>query len=524
MRDRGAQYRTTVRLLRAVKRQIREVQGPDDAEVAAYYRAYKEELQRARATRSSLSEVLKAASRSPCVLVGDFHALEQAQKLFVDLLENLGRSKIRPILVLEMAHANKDAALYHYLRGSLKEPEFLEEIRYFETWGFDFSHYKPIFDHARRWRLAVHGLNKEGPLHARDRFMALRLSHLHERYPGQPLLVLVGDLHIASDHLPRELESAGMRPVVVYQNSESVYLKKLKAGQDPVGWWRLGPGRFLNINTAPQVKMQSYLTWLEHGQEALCQAYGYTAQCEREGEIELSESVSKAAAVLCDLFGYNGGPPADFQVFEGASLSFLDDDYFKKGPGKKYADLVRDARSVFVLSKRLLYVPRLDLNRTIEETTHLLMNQWLPTGRGLQSFLARLHYFASGFLGSKIVNPTRPARSAREAARFLESYRKMPDGKDKGKLAREAKVNEWVLAFLHILHRDEPVSRGAMAPILRADAELIFDVSRTVGYSLGQRLYELYDAGQLSASDLKRYVFEQDDPFYLLGARLRIAR
>ena len=152
---------------------------------------------------------------------------------------------------------------------------------------------------------------------------------------------------------------------------------------------------------------------------------------------------------------------------------------------------------------------------------HLLMDQWLPTGRTLGAFLARMRYFAAGFLGSKLVNPTRPPRTVREMRRSLEAYRSMREGKDQTKLARETIVHQHALAFWDILLKDEPVRTAALAPVLKADWDLIYDVSRALGYCLGQRLYELYDEGQLAASDLKRYVFEQDSPFYLLGMRLR---
>lgn len=520
----GLEYRNTVRMLKAVKRQIREVLGPDDKELSDYYRAYKEELLRCRASRSTLDLFLAEARRCPVLLVGDFHTLPHAQKFFVHILDELGKRRIRPIVVLEMVQARHDALLHRFLKGRLTQDEFLERTAYFENWGFDFQHYRPIFDYAKRWRLTIHGLNREGDLTARDRFMALRLMHLRLQYPGQPLVVLVGDLHLAREHLPRELEREGLRPVLLFQNSEAVYLKKLKSGQDPVGWWRLGPGRFLNNNTAPHVKMQTYLTWTEHGGEALFQAYGYTGQREEGGEIELSDGITQLARVLADLFGLHRNPPTDFQVFEGNTLSFLEDKYFQSGAGRCYARLIRDARSLFILRGHIIYVPQLDLNRTVEETLHLLMDQWLPTARGLAAFLSRTHHFASGFLASKLVNPTRPGRTPQEFRRFLEDYKAMPDGKVKVKLSHEATASEHALHFLEVLKSDLPVSRADLGPVLRADWELLFDVSRFVGYCLGQKLHELHDAGQLAASDLKRYVFDQDDPFYLLGWRIRVPR
>lgn len=523
MPDRAQQYRLTLQVLRAVKRRLREVLGPDDKELATYYGEYKAELDRARTKPSSKEEAFGAARKARVALVGDFHTLEHAQKTFLRLLEEAEQKRVRPILALEMVNAGYDAPLHQYLKGRIGESEFLDKIQYFEEWGFDFTHYRAILDHARRLKLAVHGLNSPGSLDARDVFMAHRIRHLTNQYPGQPVFVLVGDMHLASNHLPKQLELQGLSPVVLFQNSDIIYLKKLKVGKEPVGWWRLAKSQYLNNNTAPQVKLQSYLTWMEHGGEALCQMHGYTGQCENEGEIELTDSVLRLAKVLRDLFAVHAEPPADFQVYEGDSLSFLEDGYFKTGPGKRYALLVKDARSLFVLKGRILYVPRLDLNRTVEETAHLMMDVWLPTGRDLEAFLGRVHYFAGGFLASKMVNPTRPAPTAAEMRKYLSGYAAMPEGKDKGKMSREATVFRWALDFIEMLVRDDPVQRKGLAGLLSADWTLIYDLSRCMGYNFANRLYVLYNDGHLSGADLKRYTFEQSDPFYLLGARLRLA-
>lgn len=378
MAPQDKKYQLTLQLVKAVKRRLREVLGPDDEELSSYYRSYKEEVGKFRTSSSSREAFVSAARSSPVTLVGDFHTLEHAQGTFLGLLQDAEKKGCRPIVALEMVKAKFDTPLNRHVKGRLSEDDFLEKIRYFETWSFDFSHYKPILDHARRLKLAVHGINTDGALAARDHFMALRIRHLTNQYPGQRIFVLVGDLHLAADHLPRELGALGVSPALLFQNSEQVYLKKLKGGHDPVGWWRVGKGKFLTINTAPQVKMQSYLTWLEHGGEALCQIYGYTGLSENEGEIELTDSVARLARALLDLFGLHREVPSDFQVYEGDALGFLEDEYFVSGTGKRYAALVRDAsltlrdREVDALQDLLVLDPRVqvpDLKRQLWHTS-----------------------------------------------------------------------------------------------------------------------------------------------------------
>ncbi|MEW5763367.1 MAG: ChaN family lipoprotein [Acidobacteriota bacterium] len=516
MRYQTSGYRFTRYLLTSIKRRIREVIGPEDDEIQDYYAHYKRELKTARATPIERQEFVSQAGRRWVTLVGDFHTLEHAQKSYVHLLEDLSLRKTRPILALEMAHAHQDVPLLRFTRGALEETDFLESIRYFENWGFNFHHYRPIFEHARKHRLAIHGLNKDGSLSERDRFMAYRIRHLCARYPDQPLLVLVGDLHLASPHLPRALAALGIAPLVLLQNSESIYMRRLKRNQEPTGWFSLGRDRFLFNNTPPTVKMQTYLTWLEHGGEALLALYGFcSAGVDPDGEVELADTVQRYIRALHDLFGLRNKPDDDYQVFTFKSLEFLNDSYFRRPPGLYFARLVREGYSIYTPKGQTIYVPMMDLNRTVEEAMHYLMRCELATGQSLRDFLDRVHYFACGFLASRLINPNRHTPSWDEMRDRLAKIRAAASGKQKKKLAGQEAAYESALRFWEIRKRSGRWSREEIEPILKSDLETVFAVSRQVGYSVGAALYEAYDRGDLSGANLRRYAFQQRDPFFL---------
>ncbi len=509
-------YRFTRYLLTSIKRRLREVLGPEDEEIQDYYVHYKRELKGARATPVEREAFLSQAVRRWVTLVGDFHTLEHAQKCYAGLLEDLALRRTRPILALEMAHANQDVPLARFVRGGLEEADFLESIRYFQNWGFNFHHYRPIFDHARLHRLAVHGLNKEGSLAERDRFMAYRIRHLCARYPDQPLLVLVGDLHLASPHLPRTLAGQGIAPLVLLQNSESIYMRRLKRKQEPTGWFSLGRDRFLVNNTPPTVKMQTYLTWLEHGGEALCALYGFcSAGVDPDGEVELADTVQRYIRALHDLFGLRNKPDDDFQVFTFKSLEFLNDSYYRKPPGLHLARLVRDGHSVYSPKGKTIYVPMMDLNRTVEEAMHYLMGSEMATGPSFRDFLDRIHYFACGFLASRLINPNRHTPSGDEMRDRLTQIRSSASGKQRKKLSRQEAAFEFALRFLEVRRRSGRWAEEEIAPVLKSDVETVFAVSRQVGYTVGAALYEAYDRGEVSGANLRRYAFQQRDPFFL---------
>ena len=522
MHYRSLDLRLTRRLLRSIKRQIREVQGPEDEEVAAYYRPYSHELEHSW-TRPILQEdFLAVAVASRLVLVGDFHTLDQAQHTFLRLFKAFAALGARPIAVLEMVNVHHDKAIARYLNGRLDEAGFLDELDYMRHWGFDFSHYKPIFDHAREEGLMIRGLNRDGPLARRDALMAERIQDLAKAYPTRTLLVQVGDLHLASSHLPAELERFGLHGPVLLQNSEAVFMRKLAARRDPFGWWSLGKARYLSNNTPPTVKMQTFLTWLEHGGEVLNMLYGHrraTRSWSGE-EIDLSDTVARYVKVLKDYFGLHLKTDDDYQVYLYKDLSFLRHSFFSTRLGRAYKAMILDGRPLYIHQDRTIYLPMLDVNRTVQETMHYLMGAHLPVGRNLGAFMARIHYFASGYIASKMVNPMRHSSSLPEMERAVKDYEGLTRESDRRKLSRQVQVYGGVLEFFGTLWPAHRAPAPGLSRLLDLDMRAAFSLSEQIGRTIGDDVHRLYDAGRLSAADLKRYAFTQNDPLFFEVRRL----
>ncbi len=512
-----AGYAFNARLLESVKRQIREFQGPGDDELEAYYRSYSDELERRGARRIEAGKFLETCAGETITVVGDFHTLDQAQKAYLKLVKGLVSMEERPVLLLEMVSANHDGALRKYVNSELEAQDFLEEINYFKHWGFNFYNYDPILKYAGEKGLAVHGLNKEGNLSNRDRFMAAKILHIASHHPGQPVLALVGDLHLAEPHLPAALEKAGIVPLLLFQNSESVYMRKLRRGAPPTGWWSLGSGRYLNNNTPPAIKMQSYLDWLEHGGEAMCIFFGICSLgMNREDDVDLSDTVLTYVRALEDLFALGHKENHDFETYTLKSLDFLRDPFYKKGYGRLLAGLVREGHSLYVEEKRTLFVPLLDVNHTVEEATHYLMHAEFPLGESLPDFTARLHYFACGYLGSKLMNPSRSTPMAAEMRKRLRVKAEALRETEREKLVEERRVFGAALDFFGLVRTGKDKEPGTMDEILCADSDNHFMVSRRIGYIIGETIYDSYDAGGYSGGELGDFVFKERTPFALL--------
>jgi len=520
-------YRSYVTLLKAVKRQIREIQGPEDEELKRYYRNYASTLEKSRPRPSTLEEFFSFVVPRGVALVGDFHTLDQAQNQFVKVIRALHARDAAPALALEMVQAHHDEVLAEYLVDpDAEEGTFLEKTGFFEHWGFDFSHYRPILTLARTLGLAVHGINTERSLEARDRFMAQRIADLRSRYTDRPILVLVGDLHLAPRHLPAELAALGITPTLLFQNSESVIMGRMRRGLEPYGWFHLDDERFLVNNTPPWVKMLTYRTWLEHGGEALCTLYGACglpqsgSDDDEEGAggtVDLTEMVHGIIRMLKDLFDLHLKADDTFQVFSMLDLDFLDDPYFRRQPGRTYAALIKDGRALFMKRGNTLYLPMMDVNRTVQEAAHFLMGADLDVGAGPEAFFRRLHYYASGFVASKLINPLRHYRTQASMRKAKEEWSRARTVKDRRYAERQLSVFKNTLDFFDLVEHYGSCAAMPMMELQRflaADQRLLFALSEQIGFQLGEGLYKSYNAGELSGEELKHYLFSQVDPFH----------
>ena len=504
-----------LKMLKNIKRSIREVQGPEDSEVRSYYRSYAGFLERSKAFTSALGEVTGKAAETGVLLVGDFHTLWQAQRQFIKVLESFEDRGLRPVVLLEMVEARKNRALRAFIEGEAGEKEYLDQSDYFESWGFDFSHYLPILKYLKNKKLEAYGINRNGSLKERDRFMAKEISEAMGRTEACPAVVLVGDLHIAPAHLPRELAGLGLRTTRLFQNSETIILRRMRDGKDPYDFFRLGQDDFLVNNTPPWIKMQSYLTWLEHGAEALYTMYGYSSRGEEEEEeegVDFSGTVQNYIRALKDIFNLHNKKDDDFEVYMMDDLSFLDDGYFRKDPGKSFAKVIRNARSLFMTRNNTIYTVSPDVNHTVEESMHYLMGKDLAPGNDEQSFWERIHYFSAGYLASKMINPVRETLKQASMREILERIGQVRREKERRYLLRQAIVCNAMREFYDLALKDRLTSLE-IAGLLKIDADNLFELSRAIGYQAGDALFEDYNGGELSGRDLKHMIFTPHPPY-----------
>lgn len=503
-----------LRMLKNIKRSIREVQGPEDPEVRSYYRSYANFLERSKAFASGTEEVVDKTIETGILLVGDFHTLWQAQRQFIKILEALEDRAARPVVLLEMVESRKNRALKAFLEGEMSEKDYLDRSDYFETWGFDFSHYLPILKFIRDKKLDAFGINGSGSLKERDGFMAKEVREALGRTDACPAVVLVGDLHIAPAHLPKELAKIGLKSARLFQNSETIILRRMKDGRDPYDYFRLSQDDFLVNNTPPWIKMQSYLTWLEHGAEALYTMYGYSPRGEEDEEegSDFSGTVQNYIRALKDIFNLHNKKDDDFEIYSMEDLSFLDDQFFRKEPGRSFARVIKNARSLFMTRNNTIYTVFPDVNHTVEESMHYLMGKDLAPGGDEQSFWERIHYFSAGYLASKMINPVRETLKQGNMRQILERIGQVAREKERRYLLRQAIVCNAMREFYDLAMKDRLTSLE-IAGLLKIDVDNMFELSRAIGYQAGDLLFEDYNGGKLSGRDLKHIIFTPHPPY-----------
>src|SRR5262245_33950488 len=92
-------------------------------------------------------DALVAKTRSArAILVGDYHTLSQAQRVFFRILRRQHAEK-RLVVALEMLPGQSDELIARFLSGELSEDAFLRKIDHYRRWPFGaLDAVRPVLD------------------------------------------------------------------------------------------------------------------------------------------------------------------------------------------------------------------------------------------------------------------------------------------------------------------------------------------------------------------------------------------
>ncbi len=465
------------------KRRIEASSYDDTGELKRYRGAYTRACSDYEEV-STFGKMVSAALRADSVYVGDYHTSKQSQKVYVKILKRFVEADRAPIIALELFQSAHQTAIDKYLAGSMPENAFLNAVKFHRNWPFDnWDNFRPILDLAREAGLKVIGIDAridgKDSLTRRDEHAAAVIARWREELRA-PVAVLIGDLHIAPSHLPREVDRAladrGLpksKPLLVFQNSERIYWKlAAKALEKSVEVVKVDAQSWCVMNTPPIILQQTYLNWLERDEDVL----------------DYSDARAEFLTLLkriADFLEIDLPPEAEeVEVYTCGDLSFLHrlraDRVFDEDEIKEIKRQIRSAESYFIPRSKLVYLANLSTNHAAEEASHYLKilcaPEELPRERAAAFYANALHE-AIGFFGSKIINDRRKTPHESEFRALLGMH---------GFGALERRVAKLVL-----LHK--AMERGRIpenpSQLWKQPVDVFIGVTHALGYMLGEKLF-----------------------------------
>lgn len=464
-------------------------------------------------------EMIRAILEKEIIYVGDYHTCNQSQRSFLRIMKAVARSGDDFIVGLELLHTRHQEILDAYLSGEIEEEIFLRKIKLKEHWVYDlWSNFKPIFDFCVYHKIKMYALDAApdgSDVKKRDKASARIVAKMVRENWGKRIFIFIGDLHIAPDHLPKdvdvELKKLNVKKsrLILYENSESIYWKLAKNGiDDRVEVVALGSGDFCRMHTPPVVCQRSYLNWLEH----------------EEGEIDYADAKASFLELvdrIADFLRIRLGKKRDsVEVFTSGDLSFLnrleERGDFSKSEIQTIKRQILASESYYIARAKFVYLANLSVNHAAEEAAHFIKSVCSGAEKPrpmIDAFYANVLHESLGFFGSKIVNHKRKCyheKDFKNLAAYFESV-KIP--------AERILEHETTNLVIEYLKMEKHGRHLYCADIFRSRTDLFLSVTHALGYMLGDKIYYGLMANAIGKTLIKSLF---TDPWRKEGAPLRV--
>ncbi len=219
------------------------------------------------------ADILDEASAANLIWIGDYHVLSRFQEFAANFVRQLYQRNPNIALGVEPVFARHQKVLDRWMQDRISERTFLETIRYDEEWGCDWNSYSTLFRTARELKIPVYGVDCHPrydmrSIGRRDHRISRRIAGIIERDLSRTLVVVFGESHLASAHLPSRLRAMlGQRGIsrqelLILQNVDEIYWKVQKRGLENVRAVRLRPRQYCVLNSTPIEKYESFRQYL----------------------------------------------------------------------------------------------------------------------------------------------------------------------------------------------------------------------------------------------------------------------
>lgn len=490
-------------------------------ESLSHIRDYAEQFQQTIPAESQLcefSDLLAQISKSDIVLFGDFHTFEQNQRGLINLLKAFRSSypDCRFVLGLEMFAESDQVFIDQYLDGHISEASFIDNIRYQDTWGFPWQNYRGVLHFAKSGNIPVFGVNtfangKENRLRERDQSVARCLNSIRNQYPGAIVICLIGEYHLANNHLPRELQKQklgqNVRITRIVSNLEKCFFSKEdNAIIEEQQCLRLSDDMFCILDSCPWIKWQSLVDWEDNKLHLFNHDQG--AEIERDDEIDVDSrflSLLNRVAELLDL-NLSKNDLHNFYIYQSmenfeAHLSRLL--HSDSRLAANYANTTWLALKLMIAKHiegypvcvgRNLFIKNAHVMALARACGYFLMARnyrltlWLE--EGVDGLCFRIVQNALGAVSLKILNPK---------AQLMNSAQ-----------LSGACSKAW--GFYKNHSNSEDVAQQALALLSAYDWSVKFELSRAVGEMIGSQLYQCFTRGGIGGSFFRDKLSSNDVP------------
>jgi hypothetical protein len=518
-------------ILERTKKSIRKFIGYQSPKIRRYYHQYRQEFRTLSQFKSvDLDLILNAILEKKIVYCGDYHTLKQSQRTMLRLLREIHPQKNNLVLGMEAFQIKHQRHVDDFLEGLLSESEFLEKIDYLNTWGFDWHNYRALLYFAKENKLPVLALNsgetrQKKSLEKRDELAAKILGESMQKDPEALHFVHFGDLHVTENHLPKEVvrrTKLASEALIIFQNSETIYWELVNRGiEEHAEFIEMEAGKkYCIMNSTPWIKLQSFQNWIEIGEEVLCKNQLLIPYDEKEEslfdyQLHIDELITKIAKFVdIDRRSFN-----DFKVYTPEDIGFLIGLKKKIPRFSSHLKRILHNKCHFIASERIIYLAELDINHAAEisaEYLHFKCSGYDPSYASSQTeFYCRIFRKALGFFGSKLINPRRRVKD--ESYLTSISKREKPKGY-RGFVSIDKRCAPWVIQHNQLLKKGELNSQdtATLATLVAKDTYFHFEISKKIGFILGDKIYRAFYSGALPKEDAQ-HLFHKDPAKHKTG-------
>lgn len=476
-------------ILKSIKSQIREILGARPDYLDRYYLRYKHIFE-GKYQRIKKEILFDKIENSKLIFLADYHTLQEAQKFHLEVLKFLNEKNKDLNLYLEPYAIKDQKILEDFFKGKINEEYFLYKIKYKKRWGFEWENYKEILQFAKENNIKVYGINleKDASCEERDIAAAEFISKKIKEEKDKIHIVIIGDLHLAPEHLPEKIFNRlkeRIAYIIVYQNSETIYLKEMEKGKEKdLNIVKIDGNSFCVFNTPPWVKYQTWLTFLLRSKVLNVE------------EKNLDDLAEELLLNLSSFFGKKWECQFEVKTFD--EFDFLIN-LLNIENSSPFFMLLQENYSFFVPYENIIYIPFPDLLRFVEEIAHFIFyeeKKWESKHIFLEeNFLERINYYAFGYFFSKLLFEERKTQSIKELKNLLQ---KKSDERAEKKLQRLKTAVPYIIKVYKNFEKEKKANKF----LTLLDENLCFTISRRVGYLLGEKWFKLFKKGQINCNEI----------------------